>query len=200
VSPRSIVLYLSLIREYSDALMLRYVPCLTLPQMVPFGRSFTAKAMADAVKLSRNTALARTSPMSTFLAAKGSTAWETSVKSRIETSVDEVPLGWRILEEGKKDENVEEKVRKPTGLLAGLWGRRTGSTPGTEQSTSTLSSVEPEGALFVQTSNQRSSMENVKSPSGTNAVSQILLEPSPSPVSVPSQVQTIPLVPSASVY
>ncbi|KAH9072120.1 hypothetical protein EDB83DRAFT_198482 [Lactarius deliciosus] len=111
-----------------DALMPRYVPSLTLPQVPPFGKSFTAKAMADAVKLSRNTALARTSPMSTFLAAKGSTAWETSVKSRIETSVDEVPLGWRILEkEGKKDEKVEE-VRKPTGLLAGLWGRRTSGT------------------------------------------------------------------------
>ncbi|KAH9995589.1 hypothetical protein BJV77DRAFT_229640 [Russula vinacea] len=67
-----------------DRLLLRYIPVLTLPQLLPSSRSFTAKAMADAVKLSRNTALARTSPMSTFLAAKGSTAWETSVKSRIE--------------------------------------------------------------------------------------------------------------------
>ncbi len=186
-------------RVCSDALMPRYVPTLTLPQVLPFGRSFTAKAMADAVKLSRNTALARTSPMSTFLAAKGSTAWETSVKSRIETSVDEVPLGWRILE-GKKDEKVEEKVRKPTGLLAGLWGRRTsGSTssiPGTEQSTPPLSS---ESVHSVQTPNLRSSLESVKSPSGTKPVSQTLLEPYPSPASAPSQVQTIPLVLSASV-
>jgi hypothetical protein len=140
-------------RVCSDALMLRYVPSLTLPQVPPFGKSFTAKAMANSVKLSRNTALARTSPMSTFLAAKGSTAWETSVKSRIETSVDEVPLGWRILEkEGKKDEKVEEKARKPTGLLAGLWGRRTSGTtnsiPGTEQSTTPLSSIAPESIQF----------------------------------------------------
>jgi hypothetical protein len=189
-------------RVCSDALMLRYVPSLTLPQVPPFGRSFTAKAMADSVKLSRNTALARTSPMSTFLAAKGSTAWETSVKSRIESSVDEVPLGWRILDkEGKKDERVEETVRKPTGLLAGLWGRRTSGTPnpipGAEQSTSPLSPLAPETAHSVQTPNQRSSMESVKSPSGTKPVSPTLLEPYSS--SAPSQVQTIPLVLSASV-
>ena len=107
--------------------------------------------MADAVKLSRNTALARTSPMSTFLAAKGSTAWETSVKSRIEKTVDEVPLGWRILEKDpKKDEKAEDKVKKPTGLLAGLWGRRTPSSssnpPGQEQSTSTPDAIAPENA------------------------------------------------------
>ncbi|KAI9464616.1 hypothetical protein BJY52DRAFT_831440 [Lactarius psammicola] len=175
-----------------DALMPRYVPSLTLPQVLPFGRSFTAKAMADAVKLSRNTALARTSPMSTFLAAKGSTAWETSVKSRIETSVDEVPLGWRILEkEGKKDERVEEKARRPTGLLAGLWGRRTsgttGSIPSTEQSTPPPSSIAPESEHSVQTPNQRSSLESVKSPSGTRPVSQSPLEPYPSLVPAPSQ-------------
>ena len=188
----------------SDALMLRYVPSLTLPQVPPFGKSFTAKAMANAVKFSRNTSLARTSPMSTFLAAKGSTAWEASVKSRIETSVDEVPLGWRILEkEGKKDEKVEEKARKSTGLLAGLWNRRTSgaanSIPGTEQSTTPLSSIAPESAHSAQTPTQRSSMESVKSPSGTNPVSPTLLEPYPSPALAPSQVQTIPLVLSASV-
>lgn len=186
-------------RFISDILIPRYVPSLTLPQILPFGKSFTAKAMANAVKLSRNTSLARTSPMSTFLAAKGSTAWETSVKSRIETSVDEVPLGWRILEkEGKKDEKVEEKARKPTGLLAGLWGRRsqpssaTNSIPNTEQSTSPLGSIAPESSLHpTQTPTERSSMEDIKSPSGTNLVSPILLEPFPTPAPVPSQVQTI---------
>lgn len=180
-----------------DALMPRYVPSLTLPQVQPFGRSFTAKALADAVKLSRNTALARTSPMSTFLAAKGSTAWETSVKSRIETSVDEVPLGWRILEkEGKKDEKVEEKVRKPTGLLAGLWGRRTSGTtssiPDTEQNIPPLSSIAPESGRSVQTPNQRSSVESVKSPSEIKPVSQTLLEPNLSQAPAPSQDEDLP--------
>jgi hypothetical protein len=119
-----------LIQVCSDNLLLRYIPTLTLPQLLTSGRSFTAKAMADAVKLSRNSAVACTSPMSTFLAAKGSTAWETSVKSRIETSVDEVPSGWRILEKDpKKDEKVDERVKKPAGLLAGLWSRRASSSP-----------------------------------------------------------------------
>ena len=160
--------------------------------------------MANSVKLSRNTALARTSPMSTFLAAKGSTAWETSVKSRIETSVDEVPLGWRILEKEGKDEKIEEKARKPTGLLAGLWGRRVSgaanSVPGTEQSVTPLSPIAPESVQFSQTPTQRSSMEGVKSPSGTKPISPTLLEPYPSPAPpAPSQVPTIPLVLSASV-
>ena len=188
----------------SDALMLRYVPSLTLPQVPPFGKSFTAKAMADSVKLSRNTALARTSPMSTLLAAKGSTAWETSVKSRIETSLDEVPLGWRILDkEGKKDEKVEGIVRKPTGLLASLWFQRTSGTtnsiPGTEQSTSPLSSIAPESVHSVQTPSQRSSMENVQSPPGTKPVSLTVLEPYSSSAPAPSQVQITPLVLNAIV-
>ena len=191
-------------RVCSDVLIPRYVPSLTLPQVLPFGKSFTAKAMANAVKLSRNTSLARTSPMSTFLAAKGSTAWETSVKSRIETSVDEVPLGWRILEkEGKKDDKAEEKARKPTGLLAGLWGRRsqpsstTNSIPSIEQGTTPLSSIAPESSIHsaqTPTPTQRSSMEDIKSPSGTNIVSPTLLDPLPSPAPVSSQVQTIHLV------
>src|SRR6266403_430616 len=110
----------------SDSLLLRYVPVLTLPQLLPSGKTFSAKAMADAVKLSRNTALARTSPMSTLLAAKGSTAWETSVKSRTEMPVDEVPSGWRILDKDpKKDEKAGDKVKKSTGLLAFFCGTRT---------------------------------------------------------------------------
>ena len=162
---------------YSDSILLRYIPALTLPQLPPSGRGFIAKAMADAVKLSRNTALARTSPMSIFLASKGSTAWETSVKSRLETSTDEVPLGWRILEkDSKKDEKAEEKVKKPAGLLAGLWGRRTSNSPSTppgqQQSTPSPNATAPEKAPPVPTQDQRSGMDDVKTPSGIPPTSQ----------------------------
>jgi hypothetical protein len=174
----------------SDSLLLRYIPVLTLPQLLPSSRSFTAKAMADAVKLSRNTALARTSPMSTFLAAKGSTAWETSVKSRTEKSVDEVPLGWRILEKDtKKDEKAGDKVKKPTGLLAGLWSRRTPSSPsnppGQEQSTSTPDATAPENARPVQALD---SPVTVTTPAS----------PQPSPALASSQVRSSSLSSSSS--
>ncbi|KAI0295958.1 hypothetical protein BC826DRAFT_1174887 [Russula brevipes] len=157
-----------------DNLLLRYIPTLTLPQLLTSGRSFTAKAMADAVKLSRNSAVACTSPMSTFLAAKGSTAWETSVKSRIETSVDEVPSGWRILEKDpKKDEKVDERLKKPAGLLAGLWSRRASSSPNNPPSPRAdhATRLHCAGKYPIQVQSQRSSMESVRS-SGTLPTSQ----------------------------
>jgi len=175
----------------SDTLLLRYIPTFTLPQLQSSGQSFTAKAMADAVKLSRNTALARTSPMSKFLAAKGSTAWETSVKSRVEMSVDEVPVGWRILEKDtKKDEKAEERVKKSSGLLAGLWGRRTASSPSTlpseEQSTPSPTVAVPEDSHAVKALNQDSSMETANPSLPTSQTS-----PRPSHAHTPSQVCTV---------
>ncbi|KAI0305900.1 hypothetical protein B0F90DRAFT_1694367 [Multifurca ochricompacta] len=186
-----------------DSLLLRYIPTLTLPPNLPFGKSFTAKAMANAIKLSRNTALTRVSPMSAFLAAKGSTAWETSVKSRIETHADEVPLGWRILEKDpKNDERIEEKAKKSTGLLAGLWGRRTSGTPsyipGPEQSNTPLSSTALENVHSAPTPSQRSSVESQKSPSRTNPVAPALFDLSPSPAPVLSQDEDAPVLSAPS--
>lgn len=152
--------------------------------------------MADAVKLSRNTALARTGPMSTLLGAKGSTAWETSVKSRTEMSVDEVPSGWRILEKDlKKDEKAGDRVKKPTGLLAGLWSRRTPSlpsnTPGRENSPDATA---PENAHPTQVLDQRSIVESAKASPVTSqappqlsparASSQVCAASLPSPLSL----------------
>lgn len=185
-----------LLHTCSDSLLLRYVPVLTLPQLLPSGKSFTAKAMADAVKLSRNTALARTSPMSTLLAAKGSTAWETSVKSRTETPVDEVPSGWRILEKDpKKDEKAGDRLKKSTGLLASFWSRRTASlssnSPSREQSNPSPDATAPENAHPVQTLVQRSSMESVKISPLTVTTPQTPPQPSPAPGS--SQVRVASL-------
>ena len=151
--------------------------------------------MADAVKLSRNTTLARTSPMSTFLAAKGSTAWETSVKSRLETPSDEVPLGWRILEKDhKKDERAEEKVKKPAGLLAGLWGRRAPNAPSNplvpQQSTPSPNATAPEIEHPVPTQNQHPSTDGAKIPSGTAPTPQAL--PKPFHERTSSQVREVP--------
>ena len=185
----------------SDSLLLRYVPVLTLPQLLPSGKSFTAKAMADSVKLSRNTALARTSPMSTLLAAKGSTAWETSVRSRTETPVDEVPSGWRILEkDSKQDEKAEDRVKKSTGLLASFWSRRTtglpSNPPNQEQSNPLPDVTAPENPHPVQTLVQHSSMESVKI--STVPVTTPQTPPQSSPAPAPSQVRVASLSPSLS--
>lgn len=184
-----------------DSLLLRYVPALTLPQLPPPGKSFTAKAMADAVKLSRNTGLAHTSPMSTLLAAKGSTAWETSVKSRTEMPVDEVPSGWRILEKDpKKDEKAGDKVKKSTGLLASFWSRRTASLssnpPSQEQSNPSPGATAPENAHPGQTLIQRSSMESVKTSPLRVTTPQTPPQPSPGPA--PSQDEDTNVPPPGS--
>ncbi|KAI0041048.1 hypothetical protein FA95DRAFT_1611310 [Auriscalpium vulgare] len=144
--------------ENLDALRTRYIPDLTLPQLTPFGKSFTGKALANAVKLSRNSTVARNSPLANFLASKGSTAWETAVKSRVEVVTDDIPTGWRILEK-EKEEKVEEKAKKSGGLLASLWGRRASgsvkvSSPVQETSTPTPTKEEPPA---------RTSIDSVKS-------------------------------------
>ena len=191
-----------LLHTCSDSLLLRYVPVLTLPQLLPSGKSFTAKAMADAVKLSRNTALARTSPMSTLLAAKGSTAWETSVKSRTEKPVDEVPSGWRILEKDpKKDEKAGDRVKKSTGLLASFWSRKTTSLPSSppsqEQSDRSPGATAPENAQPVQTLVKRSSVESVKISPVTVTTPQTP-PPQPTPAPPSFQVRVAPLPSSLS--
>ena len=178
----------------SESILPRYIPALTLPQLLPPGKSFMGKAMADAVKLSRNTTLARTSPMSTFLSAKGSTAWETSVKSRLETPLDEVPLGWRILEKDRKDEKAEEKMKKPSGLLAGLWGRRASNAPSNpplpQQSTPSPSGTAPESVRPDPTQNRHTSTDGVKTPLGSPSTSQAL--PKPFHERTSSQVREFP--------
>jgi hypothetical protein len=135
--------------------------------------------------------------MSTLLAAKGSTAWETSVKSRTETPVDEVPSGWRILEkEPKKDEKAGDRVKKSTGLLASFWSRRTASIssnpPSQEQSNLSPDATAPENAHPVQTLVQRSSMESVKISPLTVTTPQTPPQPSPAPASSQVRVTSLP--------
>ena len=75
-----------------------YLPPLTLQPLARFSQTLTTTRMASTVKLTKNLPLARASPMSHYLAAKGSTAWEISVKERKEVVEDDVPVGWRIVE------------------------------------------------------------------------------------------------------
>ncbi|KAI0060983.1 hypothetical protein BV25DRAFT_1839306 [Artomyces pyxidatus] len=180
--------------EGLDTLLHRYVPEMTLPQLPPFGKSFTGKAMASAVKLSRNSAIARASPMANFLAAKGSTAWETAVKSRVEVTTDEVPVGWRILEKEKEEKTDEKSKKSSTGLLASLWNRRASAAPreGITVTSPVQDSFPKEEKV---TATGRSSMESVQSTNSavTKPASPVTSSPSSaSPVPTLTSTQTTP--------
>ncbi|KAI0027478.1 hypothetical protein K488DRAFT_90824 [Vararia minispora EC-137] len=170
--------------ENLDELTARYVPDLTLPQLTPFTQSFTGKATVNALKLSRNTPIAQSGPFAFFLAARGSTAWEASVKSRVDVVKDEVPAGWRIMEK-KEEEKVEEKAKKTGGLLASLWGRRTSSVPKEAQKVASATKGAGSSVQTNGTSSSRMSTDSVESPSSASKVT--------SPVSAgPSKTSSSP--------
>ncbi|KAH7907265.1 hypothetical protein BJ138DRAFT_1160559 [Hygrophoropsis aurantiaca] len=104
----------------------------TLPAAVPFAQTTISKSMQDALRITRHMPLARNSPLARFLASKGSTEWESSIRSQKEISRDEaaLPAGWRILEKEKlESEETKTKLSKPatgTGLLS-FWTRRASS-------------------------------------------------------------------------
>lgn len=103
---------------------------MNLSPTVPINSTTIIKNMQAHVKLTRHVPLSKVSPMSQLLASKGSTAWETYVKARIDPVVDD----WAWMGGKPKDldqlapppEPVPEK--KPGGILASFWSRRT-STP-----------------------------------------------------------------------
>ncbi|TFY73612.1 hypothetical protein EWM64_g10400 [Hericium alpestre] len=176
----------------SNSLITRYVPEMVLPQMKPFSTTFTCKAMADAVKLSRNTGLARNSPMAHFMAGRGATAWESHVRSRVDIAKDEVPLGWRIVEKEKeKDEKAEEKTKKSGGLLASLWNRRASSTPREAVKIASPLQDNPSKTEGI-VSATRSSSESVRSTTSTGSKAVPTPTTSVSPTPTAASTKTMP--------
>ncbi|KAI0331445.1 hypothetical protein GY45DRAFT_1360805 [Cubamyces sp. BRFM 1775] len=106
-------------------LMESILPPLALQPLPRFSQTHVAKKMATTVKLTKNLALTKRSPMSHYLAAKGSTAWEISVKEQKEMVEDDIPVGWRIVEKAPAAPSADSsKDKKPTGRLFSFWGRR----------------------------------------------------------------------------
>ena len=135
---------------------------MTLPPPIPFAKSFTAKSMAESIRLSRHIALAQLSPMSQLMASKGSTAWETSVKSRPEVVQDDLPVGWRVVESDKEapSQSVDvAKGKKIGGGLLSFWGRRAAAN--TASDTNRERSMSPVQTASVSS---RSSIDTVKPP------------------------------------
>ncbi|THH10365.1 hypothetical protein EW145_g1395 [Phellinidium pouzarii] len=89
-----------------------------------FTGTHTAKAMNQSVKLSKNLLIVRNSPMSHLFTTKSLTAWELSVKSRIDTPKDDVPAGWRTTEPEPKDDTKTTQTEKRSGGLLSFWNKR----------------------------------------------------------------------------
>lgn len=132
--------------------------------------------MGDALRLSRHVPITRLSPFTLYMASKGSTAWEVSVKSRIEVGHDDVlPPGWRVVEKEKEDSiPAAEMKKKSSGSLLSFFGRkatnppaesnpRRSESPGRAASSSTTVPSSNGGVPSHGTQSTRPSLENVKS-------------------------------------
>lgn len=131
--------------SYRETLVQSLVPELTLQAPVQFTKTAIAKDMATAVRLTRNLPLSRNSPMSHYLAARGSTTWETAIKERKIVEEDVVPVGWRILEKQPAN-NAEPSKNAKTGGLFSFWGRRQSKPPSTQGSSESPREQSPTAA------------------------------------------------------
>ncbi|KAK0202805.1 hypothetical protein DFS33DRAFT_1385170 [Desarmillaria ectypa] len=122
-------------QELSSAIQ-RFVPGnLTIPPHADFSKTFISKKMAEALKFTRHAPMVRLSPLARYVASKGSTAWEASVKARPELSQDDfVPAGWRVV---PKEKDVAPPVidtkQKSAGGLLSFFGRRSMTPPITDK-------------------------------------------------------------------
>jgi len=93
------------------------------------------KRMAESVRATRNVPFLRLSPLAQYRSAKGSSAWEATVRSRPDI-VKEDP-SWKINE--KAEESLTEAKRKSTGGLLSLFSRRSAAPATNEEQPSSPS-------------------------------------------------------------
>ncbi|RDX54284.1 hypothetical protein OH76DRAFT_1461862 [Lentinus brumalis] len=189
-----------------NSLMESFLPPLTLQPPTRFSQALVAKRMASSVKLTKNLPLTRGSPMSHYLAAKGSMAWEVSVKERKEVVEDDIPLGWRIVEKAPAAPATEgTKDKKAGGGLFSFWGRRQSQAPsattsGTDNSRRSSSNEEKPKSPVVgelKSESRRPSQESARtsmtgsaaqlpSPLGDSVASSSALAPAATPPTMSS--------------
>ncbi|KAH0836589.1 hypothetical protein J3R83DRAFT_8289 [Lanmaoa asiatica] len=156
------------------ALLAQLVPAdSALPPIVQFPATATAKAMNEALKLTRHLPTSASSPLSRLLASKGSLEWEKSIKVGQDVVPDMAHTGWRVLEKEDRLSTVEEsKPRKATSGLLSFWNRRASSiqaapveTPSRRSSPSARSSLESVKSVPHPLSSQAASPPNASTPS-----------------------------------
>lgn len=183
--------------SFRKELVHQALPGIAVQPPIQFSRSHTAKAMATSVKLSKNLPVVRRSPMAHLFTTKSSTAWELSVKSKVETPKDDIPVGWRTVDPEQldtKEQKPQLPEKKSGGFLAFL-GRRSSTAPMTNVSINThnsgrSASPAPSKASASGTTSVRTSVD-VQSTSQT-------IQPSLSMSSIISDTSTPPIASSTS--
>ncbi|KAF5355287.1 hypothetical protein D9758_006048 [Tetrapyrgos nigripes] len=154
---------------------------LSLPPVPTFSKTFVSKRVADSVRLTRSLPIARMGPMSKYLATKGSTAWEASVKARQEVVPDSVlPAGWRIMEK-QEEVPIPAEPKKKSGILSSLFSRRA-STPPVSDSRPTSPTTSMTGA----TTSPRPSIDSVTAKGKSSSPASSTPITSPTTASAPS--------------
>ncbi|KAF9480519.1 hypothetical protein BDN70DRAFT_832659 [Pholiota conissans] len=153
-----------------NAAMQRLVPAdLTLPPIVSFPKTFMSKHLSEALKLTRHSHLTKASPMALYMASKGSTSWEASIKAKPNIIQDDItPVGWKIVETKKEGSpTTEDGKKKPSGGLLSFFGRRgtTSSTETAKRSSSPVNST----ISSIKTASPRASVDSGR-PSTSNSV------------------------------
>ena len=117
--------------------------------------------MNEALKLTRHSTFAGSSPLAKLLASKGSLDWQRSVVSKDDVVPDAAPVGWRVLDKEEHRSTVEEKrpKRGASGLLS-FWNRRVPSVPSLPE--------EINEASPSRRSSNGSSAKDANSPQSTN--------------------------------
>ncbi|KAH8093776.1 hypothetical protein BXZ70DRAFT_1010370 [Cristinia sonorae] len=184
-----------------------YLPELTLQPPLNFQTTAIFKGTTHSLRLTRNLPMVKNSPMSHYLASKGSTAWEKAVRGRKEVvEEDVVPVGWRILE--KDAPKPTAAPQKQTGGLFSFWGRKESrtNTPLAALSGPTLEASSSKPVLTTHTPKpsieKRDSMESVRSTSSSsrNVETSSITSPAPSTLTQPAPTShtAVPSAPSSS--
>ncbi|KAH9852143.1 hypothetical protein C2E23DRAFT_886013 [Lenzites betulinus] len=176
-------------------LMESFLPPPSLKAPARFPQTLVAKKLATSVKLTKNLPLTRGSPMSHYLAAKGSTAWEISVKEQKDIVEDDIPVGWRIVEKTSTTSAADAaSQKKPTGRMFSFWGRRQSQVasqspePGSSEARPTsLDKPRSPAVEEAKVESRRPSQDSVVAPTIGSPP-----QPSPSPIEPPS-TQHVPV-------
>jgi hypothetical protein len=192
---------------------------LTLPPQVQSCKTFTSKQISEALRLTRHLPLTRKSPMALYMASKGSTSWEASVKAQPQLAQEDfTPPGWKLVE--KVEPSPADDDKKSAGGLLSFFGRKptksisdsvnVGRSAPSIKSPSRSASPNPSQAGG---SSPRGSVDSAKSipgvhrgavPSPTSLSFSLTKTPDPNPIATPEanagdqiEVPSDPVPPSA---
>ncbi|KIP09992.1 hypothetical protein PHLGIDRAFT_125828 [Phlebiopsis gigantea 11061_1 CR5-6] len=193
--------------EGLDTLMQSLVPELILQPAPIFTKTGIAKNMASSVRLSKHLSLSKASPMFHYMAARGSTAWETAVKHSKDTvEEDVVPVGWRIVEKQNQPESESPSMARTSSGLFSFWSKRQSKTPvpiatpkEASPSRGSMSSIPSADAGTPRMSVDSSHTRSVSVSSDKDRQPSSVPSPAPTPGPVePSRASTVALAPTPS--